>query len=81
MQPRPISENPYATSGQKLKDKVAIITGGDSGIGRAVSCAYAKEGAKIVIVYFDEDKDAYETKEYIEALGSHLELFGYFLCF
>lgn len=69
MYPRPIFDNPYYKVAGKLKDKVAIVTGGDSGIGRAVSICYAKEGADIVIVYFNEDKDAYETKGYIESLG------------
>lgn len=53
----------------KLKDKVAIITGGDSGIGRAVAVAFAKEGANIAISYFDETKDAKKTKQDVEALG------------
>jgi NAD(P)-dependent dehydrogenase (short-subunit alcohol dehydrogenase family) len=62
MKPRPISENPaYAGSG-KLKNKVTIITGGDSGIGRAVAIAFAKEGADLVIAYLDEHQDAAETK-------------------
>ncbi len=49
--------------------KVAIITGGDSGIGRAVAIGFAKEGANIVIAYYNEEKDAEETKEFIERLG------------
>jgi NAD(P)-dependent dehydrogenase (short-subunit alcohol dehydrogenase family) len=54
----------------KLKDKVAIISGGDSGIGRAVAVLFAREGAKIAIVYLEEDNDAEETAEVIEAEGS-----------
>lgn len=69
MNPKPISEdNSYIGSG-KLKDKVAIITGGDSGIGRAVAIAYAKEGADLVNVYFNEHEDAQETKQRIEQIG------------
>jgi len=69
MCPRPIFDNPDYTGSNKLKNKVALITGGDSGIGRAVSLAFAKEGADIVIVYFDEHVDANETKTYVEAQG------------
>ncbi|MDQ0063058.1 SDR family oxidoreductase [Paenibacillus harenae] len=69
MIPRPVSENPaYAGSG-KLRDKVAIITGGDSGIGRAVAYAFAKEGADIVVVYYNEHGDAQETSARINQLG------------
>ena len=69
MYPRPIFDNPNYKASGKLKDKVAIITGGDSGIGRAVAIAYVKEGAKVVLPYYNEHKDAQETKEYIEKLG------------
>ncbi|MGM8364428.1 SDR family oxidoreductase [Virgibacillus sp. W0181] len=58
----------------KLKGKTAIITGGDSGIGRAISLHYVKEGAKVVIVYLDEDKDAERTKELIENEGGSCHL-------
>jgi len=58
----------YAGSG-KLLDKVALITGGDSGIGRAVSVHFAREGADVAIVYLDEDIDAKETKRLVEAEG------------
>lgn len=53
----------------KLKDKVAIITGGDSGIGRAVAIAYAMEGADVAIQYLDEHDDAKKTKQLIELAG------------
>lgn len=66
MNPRPVFDNPDYTGSGKLKDKVAIITGGDSGQGRAIACAYAKEGADIVIVYLNEHSDAEETKQYVE---------------
>ena len=67
MQPLPIYDDiSYMKCGDTLKDKVAIITGGDSGIGRAVAVAYAKQGADIAIVYFNEDKDAEETKKAVE---------------
>ena len=69
MQPRPISVNPSYVGSCKLKDKVAIITGGDSGIGRAVAYAFAMEGADIVISYLCEHEDANETKANIERLG------------
>jgi len=71
MHPRPIFNNPDYLGSNKLKNKVALITGGDSGIGRAVSLAYAKEGADIVIVYYNEHEDAKETKAYVEAQGSN----------
>jgi NAD(P)-dependent dehydrogenase (short-subunit alcohol dehydrogenase family) len=54
-----------------LKNKVAIVTGGDSGIGRAVAIAFAKEGADLVIAYLDEHQDAAETKQIISRLGRH----------
>jgi NAD(P)-dependent dehydrogenase (short-subunit alcohol dehydrogenase family) len=54
---------------KKLLDKVALVTGGDSGIGRAVSVHFAREGADIAIVYLDEDIDANETKRLVEAEG------------
>ena len=69
MKPRPIFDNPKYKGSGKLKDKVAIITGGDSGIGRAVAIAYVKEGAKVVIGYLNEEKDARETEQYIKSLG------------
>lgn len=67
MDPRPISE--CAPTGPKLANRVALITGGDSGIGRAVAYAIAKEGAKVSIAYYDEDRDAQETAEHIRQLG------------
>lgn len=69
MVPRPIFDNPFYLGSGKLKDKVAIITGGDSGLGRAAAIAFVKEGAKVVIPYYNEDRDAKETKAYIEQLG------------
>ena len=69
MTPRPIFDNPNYKGSGKLKDKVAIITGGDSGLGRAAAIAFVKEGAKVVIPYYNEHKDAMETKNYIECLG------------
>jgi len=69
MVPRPIFDDPNYIGSGKLKDKVIIVTGGDSGLGRAASIAYAKEGAMLVIVYYDEDIDANETKQIIEYYG------------
>ena len=69
MKPRPIYNNPNYKASGKLKDKVAIITGGDSGIGRAVAVAFVKEGAKVVINYLNEHKDAKETKMVLDELG------------
>ena len=69
MKPLPIFDNPNYKGSNKLKDKVAIITGGDSGLGRAASISYVKEGAKVVIVYLNEEEDANYTKNYIEKLN------------
>lgn len=69
MMPRPIFDNPNYNGSGKLKGKVAIITGGDSGLGRACAIAFVKEGAKVVIPYLNEDKDALETKNYINKIG------------
>ncbi len=69
MTPRPIFNNPYYRYSGKLLGKVAILTGGDSGIGRAVAVGFAKEGASIVIAYYNEHEDAKQTKKFIEGLG------------
>ncbi|MBS4538727.1 SDR family oxidoreductase [Clostridium sp. D2Q-11] len=69
MNPNPIYEDEDYIGTNKLKDKVAIITGGDSGIGQAVSIAYAKEGADLAIIYLEEDEDAKKVKERVEELG------------
>lgn len=69
MIPRPIFDNPNYKGSGKLKDKVAIITGGDSGLGRACAIAFVKEGAKVVIPYYNETVDAKETRDYITKLG------------
>ncbi len=67
MTPRPIEiREGYRGSG-KLESKVAIITGGDSGIGRSVAIHFAREGADVAILYHSEDEDAAETKEKVEA--------------
>jgi NAD(P)-dependent dehydrogenase (short-subunit alcohol dehydrogenase family) len=69
MSPRPLYDNPAYTGSGKLKDKVAIITGGDSGIGRAVAVAFAKEGADVAIAFLKENSDASETKSAVEGCG------------
>ena len=70
MSPSPIYDNVlYNKNNDRLKDKVAIISGGDSGIGRAVAIAFAKSGCDVSIIYFNEDKDANETKHKIENEG------------
>lgn len=70
MTPKPKAEHPNYRGSDKLKNKVAIITGGDSGIGRAIAIAFAKEGANITIAYLNEKNDAEQTQRRIEELGS-----------
>jgi NAD(P)-dependent dehydrogenase (short-subunit alcohol dehydrogenase family) len=69
MNPKPIIIRDGYKGGDKLLNKVALITGGDSGIGRAVAVHFAREGADIAIVYLEEDRDAEDTKKMIEKEG------------
>lgn len=69
MEQKPQTRAPYLKGSGLLKDKVALITGGDSGIGRSVAVLYAREGASLAIVYLAEDKDAAETKRLVEQEG------------
>ncbi|MEC0131456.1 MULTISPECIES: SDR family oxidoreductase [Paenibacillus] len=69
MNPRPISEDPEIAGSGKLKGKIALITGGDSGIGKAAAIAFAKEGADVAIAYLYEASDAEVTQRRIEELG------------
>jgi NAD(P)-dependent dehydrogenase (short-subunit alcohol dehydrogenase family) len=68
-------EESYTGSG-KLTGKTAIITGGDSGIGRAVAIAYAREGADVLIAYLNEDEDARDVARYVEEAGRKCVLVG-----
>ena len=66
MRPRPDhGEDSYKGTG-RLKDKKVLLTGGDSGIGRAVAIAFAREGADLLVSYLNEDEDAAETKRLVE---------------
>jgi NAD(P)-dependent dehydrogenase (short-subunit alcohol dehydrogenase family) len=69
MTPRPQAEDPSQRGSGKLDGKVAIISGGDSGIGRAVAIAFAKKGADVSVVYLNEHKDAKETQRLVEEKG------------
>jgi len=69
MHPQPIFDHPEYQGSGKLQGKVAIITGGDSGLGRSAAIYFVKEGAKVVIPYYNEHEDANFTKNYIESLG------------
>ena len=69
MKPRPRAEDEKHLGSGKLRDKVALITGGDSGIGRAVAIAFAKEDADVAVIYLEEHKDAKETRRLIEKEG------------
>ncbi|MCX7594831.1 MAG: SDR family oxidoreductase [Fischerella sp.] len=69
MRPKPKADDPQYQGSGKLKNKIALITGGDSGIGRAVAIAFAKEGADVAIVYLKEHDDAKETKHLVESQG------------
>lgn len=69
MHPEP-EYTPFYPGSGRLEGKVAIVTGGDSGIGRAVSTLFAREGAKVVIVYLEEDEDAEATRAIVEEEGS-----------
>lgn len=70
MRPRPIDDNPDYRGSGRLADRVAIITGGDSGIGRAVALVFAKEGARLVLPYLCEDRDASQAAAQAREYGA-----------
>lgn len=69
MDPEPVFDRPEQKGSDKLLNKVALITGGDSGIGRAVAVLFAKEGADVAIIYLNEHEDANKTCEIVESYG------------
>lgn len=69
LDPEPMYDAPFYKGSEKLLDKIAVITGGDSGIGRAVATLFAREGADVVVVYLDEHGDAQTTQQAVEAEG------------
>ena len=69
MKPQPVAADPHYRAAGKLEGKVALITGGDSGIGRAVAITFAAEGADVAIIYLNEHRDAEDTRQRVEAEG------------
>jgi len=69
LDPQPMFDAPYYKGSEKLKGKVAIVTGGDSGIGRSVAVLFAREGADVAILYLDEHSDAKVTQAAVEKEG------------
>ena len=69
LNPPPLYDAPYYLGSRKLERKVALVTGADSGIGRAVAVLFAREGADVAVCYLDEHKDARITKQQVEAEG------------
>jgi NAD(P)-dependent dehydrogenase (short-subunit alcohol dehydrogenase family) len=69
LDPAPMYDAPFYKGSDKLKDKVALITGGDSGIGRSVAVLFAREGADVAIAHLDEDRDAEDTRKAVEKEG------------
>jgi len=76
MNPEPVYIHDEYRGSQKLAGKVALITGGDSGIGRAVAVHFAREGAQVAIVYLNESKDAKKTQSLVEKEGQQCKLFA-----
>jgi NAD(P)-dependent dehydrogenase (short-subunit alcohol dehydrogenase family) len=76
LEPRPMYDAPHYLGSRKLEGKIALITGGDSGIGRAVAILYAREGADVAVVYLSEHGDAGETKAAVEKEGRRCILIG-----
>ena len=69
LDPPPMYDAPFYEGSRKLQDKIALITGGDSGIGRSVAVLFAREGADVAIVYLEEHEDAKATKRAVEKEG------------
>src|ERR1700685_1752033 len=80
MTPRPSPEKKEQHGSGKLQDKGAIVTGGDSGIGRAVAIAFAREGADVAVAYLDEHEDAQETARWVDDAGQKSLLFSPLVC-
>lgn len=74
MRPAAVHEQPDAPGGRRFEGRVALITGGDSGIGRATAYAFAREGADVMIVYLEEDTDARVTASRVKELGQRCEI-------
>lgn len=70
MNPKPESQNSEYKASEKFKGKVVVLTGGDSGIGKATAITFSKEGADVAIIYLSADEDAQKTKEQVEGRGS-----------
>jgi NAD(P)-dependent dehydrogenase (short-subunit alcohol dehydrogenase family) len=69
LKPKPVEDRPEEKGSGKLLNKIALITGGDSGIGKAVAILFAKEGADVAIAYLNEEDDAKDTRKQVEGYG------------